>query len=164
MGSKYDVSSNDMLMWWEQDDTTRLAVLYIELFGNPRKFARTARRVSRTMPVLALAAGRSAAGHQAAASHTGAVAIPLISREALFEQAGLIPAESLGELLDTAALLASQPIPAGRTSRSCPTLGARRYWPPMPAPGTASSFTNSARKPGGGCTARCRPVVRSADR
>jgi acyl-CoA synthetase (NDP forming) len=114
VGSKYDVSSNDMLMWWEQDDTTRLAVLYIESFGNPRKFARTARRVSRTMPVLALVAGRSAAGHQAAISHTAAAATPLISRDALFEQAGLIPAESLGELLDTAALLASQPIPAGR--------------------------------------------------
>ena len=115
VGSKYDVSSNDMLMWWEQDDTTRLAVLYIESFGNPRKFARTARRVSRTMPVLALEAGRSAAGHQAAISHTGAVATPLISRDALFEQAGLIPAESLGELLDNAALLATQPIPAGHS-------------------------------------------------
>ena len=91
VGSKYDVSSNDMLMWWEQDDTTRLAVLYIESFGNPRKFARTAQRVSRKMPILALEAGRSEAGRQAAASHTGAVAAPLISRDALFEQAGLSP-------------------------------------------------------------------------
>ncbi len=60
VGSKYDVSGNDMLVWWEQDQATKLAVLYIESFGNPRKFARTARRVGRTMPVLTVPAGRSA--------------------------------------------------------------------------------------------------------
>ena len=60
VGSKYDVSSNDMLMWWEQDQATKLAVLYTESFGNPRKFARTARQVGRTMPVLTVPAGRSA--------------------------------------------------------------------------------------------------------
>ena len=113
VGNKYDISSNDMLMWWEHDTTTRLAVLYIESFGNPRKFARTARRVSRTMPVLAVEAGRSAAGQRAAASHTAAVATPLVTREALFGQAGIIATDSLGELLDAAALLASQDIPAG---------------------------------------------------
>ena len=52
VGDKYDVSSNDMLMWWEQDDLTRLAVLYVESFGSPRKFARTARRVGQHIPVL----------------------------------------------------------------------------------------------------------------
>ena len=61
VGNKLDVSSNDMLMWWEHDGVTKLAVLYIESFGNPRKFARTARRVSASMPVLAVEAGRSAA-------------------------------------------------------------------------------------------------------
>ena len=113
IGNKYDVSSNDMLMWWQQDGKTKLAVLYIESFGNPRKFARTARHVGRTMPVLTVLAGRSAAGQQAAASHTAAVASPLVTREALFQQAGVIATESLGELLDVAALLATQPIPAG---------------------------------------------------
>ncbi len=75
VGSKLDVSSNDMLMWWERDGVTKLAVLYIESFGNPRKFARTARRVGAGMPVLAVEAGRSAAGQEPApASRTTAAA------------------------------------------------------------------------------------------
>jgi acyl-CoA synthetase (NDP forming)/RimJ/RimL family protein N-acetyltransferase len=115
VGNKYDVSSNDLLTWWEQDGTTRLAVLYIESFGNPRKFARTARRVSARMPVLAVQAGRSMAGQQAAASHTATAATPLVTREALFEQAGVISTDSLGEVLDAAALLGSQPVPSGRS-------------------------------------------------
>ncbi len=113
VGDKRDVSGNDMLMWWEQDGLTRLAVLYIESFGNPRKFARTARHVAATMPVLTVHAGRSAAGQRAAASHTAAAATPLITRQALFGQAGIIATTSLGELLEAAALLASQPLPAG---------------------------------------------------
>ena len=100
VGEKLDVSSNDMLMWWEQDGLTKLAVLYIESFGNPRKFARTARRVSGTMPVLTVLAGRSA---------------PLAGRTALFEQAGVIITKGFGDLIEAAALLATQPVPAGRT-------------------------------------------------
>jgi acyl-CoA synthetase (NDP forming)/RimJ/RimL family protein N-acetyltransferase len=115
VGSKLDVSSNDMLLWWEHDGVTRLAILYIESFGNPRKFARTARRVAHQMPVLTVQAGRSAAGQQAAASPTAAVATPLASRQALFEQAGIIATQGLGELTEAAALLATQPAPAGRT-------------------------------------------------
>jgi acyl-CoA synthetase (NDP forming)/GNAT superfamily N-acetyltransferase len=115
VGNKLDVSGNDMLMWWERDGVTRLAVLYIESFGNPRKFARTARRIGATMPVLAVEAGRSAAGQRAATSQTAAVATPLVSREALFEQAGVISTPGFGELVETTALLASQPVPAGRT-------------------------------------------------
>jgi acyl-CoA synthetase (NDP forming)/GNAT superfamily N-acetyltransferase len=115
VGSKLDVSSNDMLMWWEHDGVTKLAVLYIESFGNPRKFARTARRVSAGMPILAVEAGRSGAVKSAAASQTAAVATPLVSREALFEQAGVITTPGFGELVETTALLASQPVPAGRT-------------------------------------------------
>ena len=115
VGNKLDVSSNDMLMWWEQDGVTRLAVLYIESFGNPRKFARTARRVGAKMPVLTVHAGRSEAGQQAAASHTRAIATPLVTREALFEQAGIIATPGYGELIETTALLATQPVPSGRT-------------------------------------------------
>ena len=115
VGNKLDVSSNDMLMWWEHDGVTKLAVLYIESFGNPRKFARTARRVSASMPVLAVDAARSAVGQRAAASLTAAVATPVATREALLEQAGIITTPGLGELVETAALLASQPIPAGGT-------------------------------------------------
>ncbi|HZC40730.1 MAG TPA: GNAT family N-acetyltransferase [Streptosporangiaceae bacterium] len=113
VGNKFDVSGNDMLTWWEQDGQTRLAVLYLESFGNPRKFARTARRVGRAMPVLTVTAGRTEAGQRAAASHTAAAATPVISREALFQQAGVIATGSFGELLDATALLATQPVPAG---------------------------------------------------
>jgi len=96
VGDKLDVSGNDMLLWWERDGLTRLAVLYIESFGNPRKFARTARRVSRAMPVLTVLADATAP-------------------QALFEQAGVITTHGFGELVETAALLATQPVPAGRT-------------------------------------------------
>ncbi len=123
VGNKLDVSSNDMLMWWESDGVTKLAVLYIESFGNPRKFARTARRVGTSMPVLAVEAGRSAPGQQAAASHTAAVATPLVSREALYEQAGIITVPGFGELVETTALLASQPVPAGRTVAILSNIG-----------------------------------------
>jgi acyl-CoA synthetase (NDP forming)/GNAT superfamily N-acetyltransferase len=115
VGNKLDVSSNDMLMWWEQDGLTRLAVLYIESFGNPRKFARTARRVGARMPVITVHAGRSEAGQRAAATHTSSAATPLVTREALFEQAGIIATPSFGELMGATALLATQPPPAGRT-------------------------------------------------
>jgi acyl-CoA synthetase (NDP forming)/RimJ/RimL family protein N-acetyltransferase len=113
VGDKYDVSSNDLLMWWEQDPKTRLAVLYVESFGSPRKFARTARRVGQQMPVLTVVGGRSAAGQRAAASHTAAAATPVVTQEALFAQAGIIAVHGLGELVETAALLARQPLPAG---------------------------------------------------
>ena len=115
VGNKLDVSSNDLLMWWEQDGVTQVAVLYIESFGNPRKFARTARRVSMKLPVLTVHAGRSAAGARAAARHTGGTASSLVTREALFEQAGIIATPSFGELMGATALLATQPPPAGRT-------------------------------------------------
>src|SRR5262249_19281349 len=113
VGGQMDVSGHDPLMWWEQDGLTRLAVLYLESLGSPRKFARTARRVSAHIPVLTVHAGRSAPGQRAAASHTAAVAAPLITRQALFEQAGIIATSSFGALLDTAVLLANQPVPAG---------------------------------------------------
>ena len=115
VGNKLDVSSNDMLMWWEQDGQTKVAVLYIESFGNPRKFGRTARRAGLKMPVLTVHAGRSEVGQRAAASHTAAIATPLVTREALFEQAGIIAVPSFGELMGATALLATQPPPAGRT-------------------------------------------------
>ena len=114
VGDKLDVSGSDMLLWWEADGTTKLAVIYLESFGNPRRFARIARRVTARIPVLTVHAGRSAPGQRAAASHTAAAAAPLITRQALFEQAGIIATTGFGELLDAAVLMASQPIPAGR--------------------------------------------------
>ena len=123
VGNKLDVSSNDLLQWWEQDEQTQVAVLYIESFGNPRKFGRTARRVGLKMPVLTVHAGRSEAGQRAAASHTAAVAAPLVTREALFEQAGIIATPSFGELMGATALLATQPPPAGRTVAIASNVG-----------------------------------------
>jgi acyl-CoA synthetase (NDP forming)/GNAT superfamily N-acetyltransferase len=111
VGNKLDVSSNDMLLWWEHDGVTRLAVLYIESFGNPRKFARTARRVSVAMPVLAVRAARPPAGPRTTAPGTPL----LVSRDALFEQAGIITVRGYGELIEATALLATQPVPAGQT-------------------------------------------------
>ncbi|PJE95120.1 GNAT family N-acetyltransferase [Streptomyces carminius] len=113
LGDKYDVSGNDLLQWWEGDGRTDLALLHLESFGNPRAFSRTARRVARHMPVLTVDAGRSAAGRRAAASHTAAAATPTMTRRALFTQAGVIATRSIGELLDAAALLHSQPLPTG---------------------------------------------------
>ncbi|HEY1322982.1 MAG TPA: GNAT family N-acetyltransferase [Streptosporangiaceae bacterium] len=113
VGGKLDVSSTDLLLWWEADNTTELALLHVESFGNPRRFARTARRVGAKIPILTVHAGRSAPGQRAVASHTAAAAAPMITRQALFEQAGIIAAASFGELLETAALMASQPVPAG---------------------------------------------------
>ena len=114
LGDKYDVSGNDLLDWWSQDGTTRLAVLYLESIGNPRKFSRIARRVARTMPILTVTAGRSPAGTRAAASHTAAAATPSVTRDALYRQAGVIATRSIAELLDAAALLTAMPLPAGR--------------------------------------------------
>ena len=113
LGDKYDVSAGDMLMWWEADPATRLGLVHVESFGNPRKFARTARRVAERIPLLTVVAGRSAAGARAAASHTAAAATPAVTRRALFRQAGIVAADDLGDLVDAAALLAAQPLPAG---------------------------------------------------
>jgi len=111
VGDKLDVSSNDMLLWWERDGLTRLAVLYIESFGNPRKFARTARRVSAAMPVLTVLAETVPTETGQAETVQAEPAAP----QALFEQAGVITTRGFGELVEAAALLATQPVPAGRT-------------------------------------------------
>jgi acetate---CoA ligase (ADP-forming) len=114
IGDRADVSSNDLLQWWEQDARTDLIALYLESFGNPRRFARIARRVGRVKPIVAVKAGRSRAGSRAAGSHTGAlVAASDATVDALFLQAGVIRTDSFRELLDVTALLASQPAPAG---------------------------------------------------
>ncbi|MGV9589856.1 bifunctional acetate--CoA ligase family protein/GNAT family N-acetyltransferase [Streptomyces tendae] len=113
LGDKYDVSGNDLLQWWENDGVTDLALLHLESFGNPRAFSRTARRVTRRMPLLTVDAGRTDAGRRAAASHSAAAATGPLTRQALFTQAGITATRSIGELLETAALFHAQPLPAG---------------------------------------------------
>ena len=112
LGDTDDVAGTDMLLWWESDPATRLALLYLESIRNPPKFARTARRVGRSLPVLTVIVGRSVTGRRLAGARATA-ATPLLTRQALFEQAGVIATANLGEMLDAAVLLAAQPVPAG---------------------------------------------------
>jgi acetate---CoA ligase (ADP-forming) len=114
IGNKADVSSNDLLEWWEDDDETDVVLLYLESFGNPRKFGRLARRVARRKPILALKAGSTAAGARAASSHTAALAGADAAVDALFRQAGVARIRTLEELVDAAAFFSTQPLPAGR--------------------------------------------------
>ena len=115
IGNKADVSSNDLLEWWEDEDATEAILLYVESFGNPRRFGRLARRVARRKPILALKSGTSTSGQRAASSHTAALAGSEAAVDALFHQAGVIRADSLEELIDTAALLSNHPRLAGRS-------------------------------------------------
>jgi acetate---CoA ligase (ADP-forming) len=114
IGNKADVSSNDLLEWWEEDEATDVVLLYLESFGNPRKFAQVAGRLARRKPIIALKAGTSRAGARAASSHTAALAGSDAAVEALFRSAGVLRARSLEELVDVATLLSSQPLPQGR--------------------------------------------------
>jgi acetyl coenzyme A synthetase (ADP forming)-like protein len=114
VGNRADVSSNDLLEFEEQEDATAVILLYLESFGNPRRFARIARRVSRRKPIVAVKAGRTRSGCRAAGSHTAALAASDVAVDALFHQTGVIRAETLEELFDLAVALESQPLPAGR--------------------------------------------------
>ncbi|MEJ2708262.1 MAG: GNAT family N-acetyltransferase [Anaerolineales bacterium] len=114
VGNKADISGNDLIQYWESDDNTNLILLYLESFGNPRKFARITQRVSRKKPIIAVKGGRSAAGFRATQSHTGAlVAASDVTVDALFRQAGVIRTDVLAEMFDVAALLSTQPVPKG---------------------------------------------------
>ncbi|MDR3682990.1 MAG: hypothetical protein P4L11_04595, partial [Geothrix sp.] len=112
-GNRADVSGNDLLQYWEEDPDTDVALLYLETFGNPRRFARLARRISRRKPVLCVKSARSQAGRRMALTHIGASPRDDAEVEALFHQAGVIRADTLEELFDIALLLAHQPLPRG---------------------------------------------------
>jgi acetyl coenzyme A synthetase (ADP forming)-like protein len=113
IGNKADVSSNDLIEYWEDDPETAVIALYLESFGNPRKFGRIARRVARRKPILAMKSGTTSTGARAASSHTAALAGSEAAVEALFHQAGVIRARTLEELIDAATLFSRQPLPAG---------------------------------------------------
>jgi acetyl coenzyme A synthetase (ADP forming)-like protein len=114
VGNKADISGNDLLQYWHTDPRTDVILLYLESFGNPRKFSRIARRIGRSKPIVAVKSGRSRAGSRAASSHTGAlVASSDVPVEALFRQCGVIRTDTLAELFDVASLLAHQPVPKG---------------------------------------------------
>lgn len=113
VGNKADVSGNDLLQWWEEDPNTDVILLYLESFGNPRRFARLARRIGRKKPIVAVKGGRTEAGQRAAGSHTAALAASDAGTEALFRQAGVIRTRTLEEMFDVAAVLSNQPVPPG---------------------------------------------------
>lgn len=113
LGNKADVSGNDLLSYWFDDPATSAVALYLESFGNPRRFARIARALARRKPVIAVVSGRSVAGRRAGVSHTAAAASPDVAVETLCAQAGIIRVENLGELLDVARTVTDQPLPAG---------------------------------------------------
>ncbi len=113
MGNKADVSGNDLLQYWEEDEGTDVILLYLESIKNPGRFARIARRVARKKPIICIKGGRTAAGLRAASSHTAALAGGDAPVEALFRQTGVIRCDSLEEMFDLAAALGNQPLPAG---------------------------------------------------
>jgi acetyl coenzyme A synthetase (ADP forming)-like protein len=115
VGNKADISGNDLLRYWESDPGTDVILLYLESFGNPKKFSQIARRVGRKKPIVVVKSGRSAAGARATSSHTGAlIAASDVTVDALFRQAGVIRTDTLEELFDVASLLVNQPLPRGR--------------------------------------------------
>jgi acetyl coenzyme A synthetase (ADP forming)-like protein len=114
VGNKADISGNDLLRYWEADTDTDVILLYLESFGNPKKFSEIARRVGRKKPIAVVKSGRSAAGARATSSHTGAlIAASDVTVDALFRQAGVVRTDTLAELFDVASLLANQPLPKG---------------------------------------------------
>jgi acyl-CoA synthetase (NDP forming)/GNAT superfamily N-acetyltransferase len=112
-GDKYDLSGNDMLLWWERESRTSAGVLYLESFGNPRKFAWLARRFGQRKPLLVLRSGASPIAQQAALSHTAAAATPTSTREALLRQTGAIGVDDLEELVAVLGVLSWQCLPRG---------------------------------------------------
>ena len=113
-GNKADVSGNDLLEYWEDDPSTSVLLLYLESFGNPRRFARLARRVSRKKPIVVVKSGRTRSGSRAASSHTAAMAADDSTVDALFAQSGVIRADTIDEMFDVASCLDLQPLPPGR--------------------------------------------------
>lgn len=112
-GNRVDVSANDLLQFWEDDDTTSMVLLYLESIGNPRKFTRVARRLGAHKPIVAVRSGRSS--QSLPLGHTvRRTALPPQAIDAMFDQAGVMQVDTLGELFDVASLLCLQPLPKGR--------------------------------------------------
>ena len=113
MGNKADVSGNDMIEHWEDDPETKVIAMYLESFGNPRRFTEIAKRVTRKKPILVVKSGRTAEGARAASSHTGAIAGTDVTVSAFLEQCGVLRANTIEEMFDVARALARVPLPGG---------------------------------------------------
>jgi acyl-CoA synthetase (NDP forming)/GNAT superfamily N-acetyltransferase len=112
-GNRADVSGNDLLQYWEEDPDTKMAILYLETFGNPRRFVRIARRMTNRKPILCIKSGKSIAGRRTTESKSGAISTGEREVEALFQQTGIILAPTLEDLFDVAVVLVHQPLPKG---------------------------------------------------
>ncbi len=112
-GNRADVSGNDLLQYWEEDESTEVVLLYLESIGNPRKFSRIARRVSLRKPIIAVRSGRTTQGIPMGHA-VRQIAAPPAAVDAMFRQAGVIQVDTLEEMFDVAQLLAHQPLPRGR--------------------------------------------------
>ncbi|GAA3430037.1 bifunctional acetate--CoA ligase family protein/GNAT family N-acetyltransferase [Streptosporangium sandarakinum] len=111
-GNRADVSGNDLLQYWEEDPATDVILLYLESLGNPRKFARLTRRISRRKPIVVVKSG--GATQNVPTGHAAPVlGLPDTALSSLFEQAGVIRVDDLVQQFDVAQLLAHQPLPAG---------------------------------------------------
>ncbi len=113
MGNKADVSGNDLVEYWENDPATRVLCMYLESFGNPRRFTEIAKRVTRKKPILIVKSGRTAEGARAASSHTGAMAGTDVTVSAFLDQCGVLRADTIDELFDVARALDRCPLPSG---------------------------------------------------
>jgi len=114
VGNKPDVSGNDLLEQWEHDPAVGVILMYVESFGNPRRFLELASRITRSKPIIAVKSGRSKVGARAASSHTGALAASDVAVDALLTQAGVLRAESIEELFDMAMAFTGRPLPRSR--------------------------------------------------
>jgi acyl-CoA synthetase (NDP forming)/ribosomal protein S18 acetylase RimI-like enzyme len=112
-GNRADLSGNDLLQYWEEDESTEVVLLYLESIGNPRKFSRIARRVSRRKPVIAVRSGRTTQGVPMGHA-VRKIAAPQPAVDAMFKQAGIIQVDTIDEMFDVAQLVAHQPLPRGR--------------------------------------------------
>lgn len=113
VGNKADVSGNDLVRHWSADERTRVILMYLENFGNPRTFVRLAREITKTRPIVVVKSGRSVAGARAASSHTGALAGADSAVGGLLRQCGVLRAETVEEMFDLAMAFSHQPIPRG---------------------------------------------------
>lgn len=107
VGEKADLSANDLLQYWEQDEATSVIALYLQSFGNPRKFSRIARRVSRSTPIVAVKSGRAAVAPDSDEWPDDRI-------DALLTQTGVIRVDTTEDLLDVTRILSTQPLPRGR--------------------------------------------------
>ena len=114
IGNKADISGNALLEYWEHDPSIRIMALYIESFGNPRRFVQLARRITPKKPILLVKSGRTAAGARAASSHTGALSGMDRATDALLRQTGVIRARSIDDLMQLLQAFSRCPLPKGR--------------------------------------------------